>query len=337
MLTAILGALGDILRVAVVALERFALLLEGTPLGPLWPIGFLLLFQLLAFVLSVFVWVLRGRVWPVACGYPMTTTRGSKHCGNKVFGEWKRCHLHRRTWRRATDSHVVDPTLRRWETIRRGVKVERTDLTGSGFVRRQSNLIGILYRKGIARPPRDVLGLAPQLVRDYRQRFRELKVGFQQWRRGVRPSQKQSRQASASGLLPSVIHCTQFILLVMAIAFVVVIVAAVLRSVRPNDVTARVVAEYVSAFLFFLGASAFRGGILGHRVRPRAWEPEADWLPRAWREATATFFIMLVTAWGYAAFNAVKSEIPGWLVAFAFLMMLTSKPHKRRRRWRVAW
>ena len=68
MLTAILGALGDILRVAVVALERFALLLEGTPLGPLWPIGFLVLFQLLAFVLSVFVWVLRGRVWPVACG-----------------------------------------------------------------------------------------------------------------------------------------------------------------------------------------------------------------------------------------------------------------------------
>jgi hypothetical protein len=337
MLTAILGALGDILRVAVVALERFALLLEGTPLGPLWPIGFLVLFQVLAFVLSVFVWVWRGRVWPVACGYPMTTTRGSKHCGNKVFGEWNRCHLHRRRWRRATDSHVVDPTLRRWETIRRGVKVERTDLTGSGFVRRESNLIGILYRKGIARPPRDVLGLAPQLVRDYRQRFRELWAGFQQWRRGVRPAKKQSRQASASGLLPSVIHCTQFILLVLAVAFVAVIVAVLLRRVRPNDVTARVVAEYLSAFLFFLAGSAFRGGILGHRVKPRAWEPEAGWLPRAWKEATATFFIMLVTAWGYAAFNAVKSEIPGWLVAFAFLMMLTSNPRKGRRRRRAAW
>ena len=113
MLTAILSGLGDILRVAVIALERFALLLEGTPLGPLWPIGFLVLFQVLASVLSVFVWVWRGRVWPAACSYPMTTTRGSKHCGNKVFGEWNRCHLHRRTWRRATDSHVVDPTLRR--------------------------------------------------------------------------------------------------------------------------------------------------------------------------------------------------------------------------------
>jgi hypothetical protein len=121
MLTAVLGALGDILRVAVIALERFALLLERTPLGPFWPIGFVVIFQLLAFVLSVFVWVWRGRVWPVACGYPRTTTRGRKPCRNRVFGEWSRCHLHRRRWRRATDSHEVDPTLRRWETIRRGV------------------------------------------------------------------------------------------------------------------------------------------------------------------------------------------------------------------------
>jgi hypothetical protein len=45
MLTAILGGLGDLLRVAVVALERFALLLERTPLGPLWPIGFVVVFK----------------------------------------------------------------------------------------------------------------------------------------------------------------------------------------------------------------------------------------------------------------------------------------------------
>jgi len=94
-------------------LERFALLLERSPLGPFWPIGFVVIFQLLAFVLSVFVWVWRGRVWPVACGYPRTTTRGRKPCRNRVFGEWSRCHLHRRRWRRATDSHEVDPTLRR--------------------------------------------------------------------------------------------------------------------------------------------------------------------------------------------------------------------------------
>jgi hypothetical protein len=216
--------------------------------------------------------------------------------------------------------------------------VERTDLEGSGFVRRQSNVIGVLYRKGFARPPRDVLRLVPQLVRDYRQRFGELWAGFQQWRHGIRRTERQLRQAGASGLLPSVIYCTQFTLLVLAVALVVVVVAVLLRKLRPDDVAARVIAEYLSAFLFFLAGAAFRGGILGHRVKPRAWEPRVDWLSHARKEATATFFVMLVTAWGYAAFNAVKSEIPGWLVAFAFLMMLASNPRKgRRRRRRPAW
>jgi hypothetical protein len=139
-------------------------------------------------------------------------------------------------------------------------------------------------------------------------------------------------------LLPSVIYCTQFTLLVLAVAVVVVVVAVLLRKLRPDDVAAWVIAEYLSAFLFFLTASAFRGGILGHRVKPPAWKPRVDWLPYARKEATATFFVMLLTAWGYAAFNAVKSEIPGWLVAFAFLMMLASNPRKgRRRRRQPAW
>jgi hypothetical protein len=38
-----------------------------------------------------------------------------------------------------------------------------------------------------------------------------------------------------------------------------------------------------------------------------------------------------------AAFNAVKSEIPGWLVAIAFLFMLASEPRKKPRRRRAAW
>jgi hypothetical protein len=39
----------------------------------------------------------------------------------------------------------------------------------------------------------------------------------------------------------------------------------------------------------------------------------------------------------YAAFNAVKSEIPGWLVATAFLFMLASNPRKPSRSRSVAW
>ena len=337
MLTAVLGALGDILRVAVIALERFALLLERIPLGPFWPIGFVVVFQLLAFMLSGFVWIWRGRVWPVACGYPRTTTRGRKPCRNRVFGEWRRCHLHRRRWRRATDSHEVDPTLRRWETIRRGVKVERTDLEGSGFLRRQSKGIGILYRKGFARPPRDVLRLAPELARDYRQRLAELWTGFHQWRQGTRHADEQPKHAGASALVPGVIYCTQFVLLVLAIALVLVTGAVLFRLLQPRYVSARVAIEYGAAFFFFLAAAAFRAGILGRRIKPRVWQPDQDWLPQARKEATATFFVMLAVAWAYAAFNAVESEIPGWLVAIAFLFMLASNPRKPSRRRRVAW
>jgi hypothetical protein len=140
MLTAILGGLGDLLKVAAGVLERFGLFLEHTPLGPLWPVGFVIVFYVLASMLSVVVWLWRGRVWPVACDDPRTTTRGRQPCRNRVLGEWRRCHLHRRRWTRATDDHEIDPNLRRWQTIRRGKIIERTDLEGSGFVRRQSDL-----------------------------------------------------------------------------------------------------------------------------------------------------------------------------------------------------
>jgi hypothetical protein len=221
-------------------------------------------FQVLAFVLSIFVWVWRGRVWPLACDYPRTTTRGRKPCRNRVFGEWSRCHLHRRRWRRATDSHVVGPTLRRWETIRRGVKVERTDLEGSGFLRRQSNVIGVLYRKGFARPPRDVIGLVPQLVRDYRQRFGSSGSG--------------SNNGGAGLLLPR---------------------SSPGRPAPPGCCQASSTAAPSSP--------SCPGGGPGRCRRGRSTSQAAA--------------VMLLTAWGYAAFNAVKSEIPGWLVAIAFLMI----------------
>jgi hypothetical protein len=309
--------------------------LERTPLGPLWPIGFLVVLQVLSFVLGVFVWSWRGRVWPVACEYPRTTTRGRKPCRNRVFGEWRRCHLHRRAWRRSTDSHQVDPTLRRWETVRRGKKVERSDLQGTGFTRPKSNVIGVLYYKGFARPPRDVVRLVPQLVRDYRRRFAELWAYVKQRRRGRAGGPEEVKRGSASAVTPGVIYCTQYILLVLVIAVAVTAIATVLRVRLPERQELRVVVEYAAAFLFFLAGSAFRGGILGRRLKPGVWQPDTDWLPRAWQDATSTFFILLACAWGYAVFDAVKPLIPGWLVLIAFLLWLGADPRPRRRRSRT--
>ena len=120
------------------------------------------------------------------------------------------------------------------------------------------------------------------------------------------------------------------VLVVLAIALVLVTGAVLFRLLQPRYVSARVAIEYGVAFFFFLAAAAFRAGILGRRVKPRVWEPDQDWLAQARKEATATFFVMLAVAWAYAAFNAVKSEIPGWLVVIAFLFMLASNPASRR-------
>lgn len=287
-------------------------------------------------MLSIVVWLWRGRVWPVACDYPRTTTRGRQPCRNRVLGEWSRCHLHRKRWTRATDQHEVNPDLRRWQTIRRGRTVERTDLEGSGFVRRQSNLIGVLYYKGLARPPQDVRRLLPQLVRDYRARLVELWAAFQQRRHHYAQDPRRSRHTGASALAPRVVACTQFILFVLAVALAIVITAVLLRTLQPNNKPARVTAEYAAAFSFFLAASAFRGGILGQHIKPGVWQPEADWLTDPQQEATATFFVMLATGWAFDIIRAVKSEIPSFLVIVALLAMLASRPRNRRRRPRPA-
>jgi hypothetical protein len=178
--------------------------------------------------------------------------------------------------------------------------------------------------------------LAPELARDYRQRLAELWTGFHQWRHGTRGADEQPKHAGASSLVPGVIYCTQFVLLVLAIALVLVTGAVLFRLLQPRYVSARVAIEYGAAFFFFffffffLAAAAFRAGILGRRVKPRVWQPDQDWLPQARKEATATFFVMLAVAWAYAAFNAVKSEIPGWLSPSPFSSCWQATPASRR-------
>jgi hypothetical protein len=77
-----------------------------------WPLLILALLPVFAAVLNVWVWIMRGRVWRVPCGYQ--TVRG-RPCRNRVAGEWRRCHVHGRAWRRSSDQHEVNPRLRRWQ------------------------------------------------------------------------------------------------------------------------------------------------------------------------------------------------------------------------------
>jgi hypothetical protein len=197
---AILGALDDISRIFVLGLEWAALWLERSPLHVAWPIALALVFQITLVIVHVIVWWLRGTIWPIRCDYPDTTSPGRQPCKNRTFGEWHRCYRHRRAWQRRSDRHVVDPTLRRWQTTKRGARVDRDDIQGSGLVRRKSRSIGVLYYQGFARWPRDVRGLLPQLYRDYRQRLEELRAQYQQWHAGTAPAQTTTtRRTGVSG------------------------------------------------------------------------------------------------------------------------------------------
>jgi hypothetical protein len=80
MLTALLDALIDFVRVLVGWLVDVAVVLEGTPFSFAWPLLLALLLQVLLAAVGGVVWWARGVVWPINCGYPETTTgRGPGH------------------------------------------------------------------------------------------------------------------------------------------------------------------------------------------------------------------------------------------------------------------
>ncbi|QBS43107.1 hypothetical protein [Nocardia sp. CS682] len=134
-------------------LGLFAGVLEYlSPWGIPWPLTFALVFPIILTVLAVMVWWSRGKMWPVLCEYPRTTT--GRPCRNRVFGEWQRCH-HHRPGNRGRNRREIRKLLR-WQTIRRGDLVERDDIFGRGFLRHRTQVRGLLYYRGFARPPRNV-------------------------------------------------------------------------------------------------------------------------------------------------------------------------------------
>ncbi len=321
-------------------LEWFALWLERSPLHVAWPILLALVFQVIVIVVHGFVWFSRGMFLPVPCDYPRTTSRGRGPCKNRTFGEWHRCHLHRRSWRRRTDSHQVDPTLPRWQTIVRGVRKERDDIHGEGFVRSRSRSIGVLYRAGFARKPAEVRRLLPELIADYRHRFIELLEQFQRWRSGRRQEETDVRSGVSTAVW-TVRASTQFALIVVLLGMACVAFVLVMRLQRSPTVGLRLTIEYYAAFLFFLGVSVAKNGIWGER-RQRVLVPREDWLRRSWRETAGSFGAAIVLAWivgtiGRSLGDIVEAlptviVIGGWLLLASLPVDRRSSYRRRRRR-----
>jgi hypothetical protein len=163
--------------------------------------------------------------------------------------------------------------MRRWQTIKRGKTVERKDIYGRGVIRTRSDLIGLLYYRGFARPPRDVARLVPELVSDYRRRLSQL---WQQvWHRpqGLDQEQPVKLSTGVSTVLPSVIHATQFVLLLLLFGMTMVGGAILLLTRAPAATSERAAAEYGAAFFFSLAVTAFKNGIVGQRKPDRSVRP----------------------------------------------------------------
>jgi len=337
MLTALVGALIDFIRVLVEWLIWFALWLEASPLGVAWPILLAVLLQLLVALLSIFVWWSRGTVWPIACAYPRTTT-GRGPCRNRVLGEWRRCRLHRVSWRRRSDRHRVDPDLRRWQTLWRGKVVEVEHLRGSGFLRSRSDLIGVLYYRGFARPPRDVARLLPLLTSEYGRRLGQLRAALAQRHHGS--SSGEVAGARGSLVLDDTIEATRFVVGLLAIGLGFIGVAIALRQRAPTAQASRAILEYSAVFFLYFAVVMFKNGIVGRRADDGMVTPTPDWLRRSWSEAGNTFAVTILLA---AATVAVVTVVLPLLtlgtvvLAVLFLAALDSPPRRRRRRRRRNW
>jgi hypothetical protein len=289
MLTALLSALIEFVRVLVGWLVDVAVVLEGTPFSFAWPLLLALLLQLLLAGVSGVVWWARGAVWPINCGYPETTT-GRGPCHNDVLGEWSRCRIHRRRgWLRRTDSHVI-ADLRRWQTIRDDTVVERDDAGGSGFLRQHSERIGLLYYRGWARPPKDVARLLPVMLEDYRYRFAQLRASWRPPRGGL------LRSRATSVTLADVIVACQLIagLLIIGLAFIGG--AGVMKSRAPGSEATRAVLEYAAVFFLYFAVVIFKNAVVGRRDGNGRVLPMPDWMQRSWVEAGSTFGVLLLFA-----------------------------------------
>jgi hypothetical protein len=324
----------DLIRVIVLGLEWFALWLERSPLHVAWPIALAVVFQGFAMVVHVFVWFSRGMFLPLPCGYPRTTT-GRGECRNRAYGEWHRCHLHGRSWRRRTDRHQVDPTLPRWQTISRGKRKDRDDIHGEGVVRSRSRSIGVLYYKGFTRRPGDVKRLLPELVREYRQRVVEVRAQVRHWWSGGPPRSAQTPQSGVSTIVHAIRAATKLALVVVTCGLGYVAVALVLRQRFPREVGARVTLEFAAAFLFFFAVAVVKNGIWGER-RDRVLQPRSDWLPQSWRESAGSFGAMIVIAWLGGTIGRslgdIAEALPTVVVLGGWLLLASLPAGKPRRR-----
>lgn len=227
-----------------------------------WPLWIGGLFPIYVAVVSVSLWFLRGRVWPVQCAYPRTS-RG-RDCQNWVPGEWARCRHHnqRRTYR---FGHAVNERLQRWQTFDSNDQVVDRPERGVGTLRLRPASATLLYFKGYPRPPLKVVHVLPSMVKKAVQRLREARL----WRRPSPPSAGSppasnivagySERTDIADGLERIVRATQFATGAFCAALVLTLIAV------PLDGLVQTVFQYLATLGFVLAWAATSSGIYGRQ------------------------------------------------------------------------
>lgn len=216
-----------------------------------WPLVIAFLFLPLVMTLRISLWILRGRVWPVACMYYHTQQRREdRPCRVLVPGEWKYCHHHKHA-KVMSDGHCCDPALNRWEERVGGAKRERSDIRGVGFISLLSNRNTLLFHKGIARRPGTVVKDLPEVWRQFIQGFRNFN-GL-----SIRRifSASTHGPVGVSARMPRVVRATRTTLVAFGIGLVLTGVSVILSHVS------QALTQYTATTAFMVAWNSLRFGI----------------------------------------------------------------------------
>lgn len=270
----VLNYLGQSMTILALWLERLS-----SPVP--WPLVIAFLFLPFVAIFRTTLWFMRGTTWPVTCKYYHTQQRRlDKPCRTPVAGEWHYCRAHNKP-KRMSDGHFCDPSLQRWQERTGNGIVERTDIRGVGFVRLISNTETLLFYKGLARRPRDILHSLHDIPNRWHQGWSRI--------REVRPSDLFASKGGKGPLgvaarMPQVVKATRITLATYSGGLIAVGASALL------DGTAEAVAQYMATIAFIISWEIFRFGVWNDE------ESKPRWLRAALTDSSKAFGVLVILA-----------------------------------------
>jgi hypothetical protein len=155
--------------------------------------------------------------------------------------------------------HEVDPTIKRWQQADRNGKLIDRPAIGVGVLRVRPSGHALLYQKGYARKPLDVVKLVPEfLKKTFRRlggmRFRGVSNKASPVTTAASVGITEMKNSVAEGLL-SVIQATQFATVTFGFALLTTLISVFLRAAPQSA------AQWVATLGFVLAWAAVSSGV----------------------------------------------------------------------------